>query len=609
MTSKISFRDVIVALKEHAFKKNPYPLIMSFEMHCDLRAQHKVVDILQSEIGDMIYVIPDDFKSYEYYPSPESLKNKFIIKGKGKLIQKDQIKNHLTSSPKLDQIKLDLDEIQPKQNQPEEIEPELNDLKLEYDEHFSVADSSFDSQLDPFDSPSKNIYETMNFEDITPANKKIVARNVFSDDDDNIFAKIKNTNLNSTLLSGNLLTVRRPTQREDSTDYYPLMSLPQSSSHHINQIKLKVNGADELKLDDNSFDDVANQKLYDRMLSLNVNHYFNNRPGYSVKFLMSPTNSEQNNQLNFQTDQHASADKALNGSVSHVKRHSQVHHLDKKSNAKTIKVLPELNGLYAMIGRKMDFSSGRKVWEISSLHEGKISKLYKNRHKAIVDFHKKFLTRIYPMGSRIDSSNYNPTIAWATGSQLVALNFQTNDEPMLLNYAKFIANGNTGYVLKPRYLRHNTLQEQDLSCYPRHMKRPIKKLTVRVISGQQIRPDNYKSSEIIDPYVEVRIHGLELDEQNNSNHRTQTIKDNGFHPYWGAKENANIFEFNLCAPDFCTLVFQIFDEDMVGRDKIGWYPIEFNNIQQGYRVVPVLNARMQPIKHSYIFCHISIANL
>lgn len=38
---------------------------------------------------------------------------------------------------------------------------------------------------------------------------------------------------------------------------------------------------------------------------------------------------------------------------------------------------------------------------------------------------------------------------------MVALNFQTYDAPMQLNYGKFSANGGCGYVLKPQVLRED----------------------------------------------------------------------------------------------------------------------------------------------------------
>ena len=64
------------------------------------------------------------------------------------------------------------------------------------------------------------------------------------------------------------------------------------------------------------------------------------------------------------------------------------------------------------------------------------------------------LVRIYPAGSRVDSSNYDPRPHWACGAQMVALNFQTLDRGLQFNLAKFDDNGRTGYLLKPPFLRH-----------------------------------------------------------------------------------------------------------------------------------------------------------
>ena len=43
-------------------------------------------------------------------------------------------------------------------------------------------------------------------------------------------------------------------------------------------------------------------------------------------------------------------------------------------------------------------------------------------------YNKQQLSRIYPKGTRVDSSNYNPQVFWNAGCQLVALNFQTIGE-------------------------------------------------------------------------------------------------------------------------------------------------------------------------------------
>ena len=42
-------------------------------------------------------------------------------------------------------------------------------------------------------------------------------------------------------------------------------------------------------------------------------------------------------------------------------------------------------------------------------------------------FHNTRLSRIYPKGSRVDSSNYEPQFCWNVGFQMVALNYQVEN--------------------------------------------------------------------------------------------------------------------------------------------------------------------------------------
>lgn len=72
--------------------------------------------------------------------------------------------------------------------------------------------------------------------------------------------------------------------------------------------------------------------------------------------------------------------------------------------------------------------------------------------RAFIGLTRKRLLRIYPKGSRIGSSNYNPVLYWAGGAQIVALNTQYAGPETDLNEAMFRDNGCAGYVLKPHFL-------------------------------------------------------------------------------------------------------------------------------------------------------------
>ena len=55
---------------------------------------------------------------------------------------------------------------------------------------------------------------------------------------------------------------------------------------------------------------------------------------------------------------------------------------------------------------------------MSSFGEAKALKFAKMDTLAILQYNQRQLSRIYPAGARIDSSNYNPVILWNVGCQL-----------------------------------------------------------------------------------------------------------------------------------------------------------------------------------------------
>ncbi|PIO00678.1 hypothetical protein AB205_0083920 [Aquarana catesbeiana] len=63
-----------------------------------------------------------------------------------------------------------------------------------------------------------------------------------------------------------------------------------------------------------------------------------------------------------------------------------------------------------------------KYYEMSSFVE---TKALEQLTKSPMEYNKKQLSRIYPKGTRVDSSNYMPQVFWNAGCQMAALNFQT----------------------------------------------------------------------------------------------------------------------------------------------------------------------------------------
>lgn len=104
------------------------------------------------------------------------------------------------------------------------------------------------------------------------------------------------------------------------------------------------------------------------------------------------------------------------------------------------------------------FEAPRHYWQMSSFDETKAAQLCMIRSSAekFISHNRCYLSRIYPKGIRVLSSNYDPIPLWLAGCQMVALNYQAHDKPLAFNRALFRANGQCGYVLKPLELLKGT---------------------------------------------------------------------------------------------------------------------------------------------------------
>ena len=65
---------------------------------------------------------------------------------------------------------------------------------------------------------------------------------------------------------------------------------------------------------------------------------------------------------------------------------------------------------------------------MSSMVETQATTLLKAFPVDFVNYNKRQLSRVYPKGTRLESSNFMPQVYWNAGCQLVALNFQTLGE-------------------------------------------------------------------------------------------------------------------------------------------------------------------------------------
>ncbi|XP_061620341.1 1-phosphatidylinositol 4,5-bisphosphate phosphodiesterase beta-3 isoform X1 [Phyllopteryx taeniolatus] len=222
----------------------------------------------------------------------------------------------------------------------------------------------------------------------------------------------------------------------------------------------------------------------------------------------------------------------------------------------------------------------RKFFEMSSFVETKGMDTLKNSPIEFVEYNKNQLSRIYPKGTRVDSSNYMPQLFWNVGCQMVALNFQTLDLPMQLNTGVFEYNGHSGYLLKPEFMRRT---DKHFDPFTENIVDGIVANTVKVkvISGQ------FLSDKKVGVYVEVDVFGLPTDTKRK--YRTKNSNGNSLDPVW----DDDAFVFNkVVLPTLASLRIAVFEEN--GK-FIGHRILPVSAIRPGYHYINLKNELNQPL--------------
>lgn len=195
----------------------------------------------------------------------------------------------------------------------------------------------------------------------------------------------------------------------------------------------------------------------------------------------------------------------------------------------------------------------------------------------MLDHTKLQLARIYPNGSRVSSTNYNPQVYWNHGCQLVALNYQTaSSVPLQLQLGRFERNGRCGYALKPKCLTesHFDFNPSHSALIPNCL---AYSLAVEVLSGEFLGP---KSCQ---PIVEIAVYGLAADTK--KDFKTRPCRGKGMAPSW-ASDNKAVFE-KIILPQIAMVYISCTDNS--GGNSLGWACIPLDTLRQGFRYIRLNN--------------------
>eukprot|EP01102_Stenamoeba_stenopodia_P008926 TRINITY_DN260_c0_g4_i1.p1 TRINITY_DN260_c0_g4~~TRINITY_DN260_c0_g4_i1.p1 ORF type:complete len:836 (-),score=253.01 TRINITY_DN260_c0_g4_i1:132-2639(-) len=284
---------------------------------------------------------------------------------------------------------------------------------------------------------------------------------------------------------------------------------------------------------------------------------------------------------------------------------------------KEIKVSAALSSLIHLSTKKLKLNEPGNSWEMSSFSENGIGSYAKNKPNELVKYLQRQLLRIYPKGTRVDSSNYMPLTSWNVGAQIVALNFQDDEgKPLHLNQTKFSDNGGSGYLLKPQFM----LQKEAPRSAMRISSFPETILLIEVVAASRLPTDGggitQTESSLIDPYVLLELFGAPKDEKR---FKSKIVMNNGYNPTWREQ-----FCFPLYYPELALLYLTVKSGDMKqasgksiaaskdavmnanirGSKKRYVAGLPVSAMREGSRVITLKNKKFEPLQESKLIVNI-----
>lgn len=354
---------------------------------------------------------------------------------------------------------------------------------------------------------------------------------------------------------------------------------------------------------------------------------------------MSPVEKNPVSQFNGRAHIHGSTAASISSATedSDGRETSLAREPKKKRQSSIVQSLGEL-GVYARGTRfKYDFhaAESKRHNHIFSLAERTFAKVCNSRDlKDELERHNmRYFMRVYPSNFRVNSSNFDPLTFWRRGVQMVALNWQTYDQPMQLNNAMFAAgNDRTGYVLKPLELRRkahsmDVFPDGDSTSTTAKEKKLVA-FSIEVVSAQQLpRAKGTNQDQGIAPYIELETFcaddkakgvasgegGMDASARNGmfglgSPHRRRTkiVPSNGYSPVFHDKLTVRL------ETKFPSLVFVRFTvrNSHDGRSyadrngALATFTAKLSSLQEGYRHLPLLDNNGEKFMFSTLFCKI-----
>ncbi|KAL7443966.1 hypothetical protein ACHAXH_009876 [Discostella pseudostelligera] len=252
---------------------------------------------------------------------------------------------------------------------------------------------------------------------------------------------------------------------------------------------------------------------------------------------------------------------------------------------KSVKIAPELTKLTFLHGTKFhtwEESMSSLPHHMHSFSESRVMTLFKrNQQQKWVIYNQTHISRAFPSGTRIDSSNFSPILAWSAGCQMAALNIQTPDEALFVNGGRFRENGGVGYVLKPSIL----MMKEEIEPRSTHLK-------VKILSGSCLpKPKGLSFGECINPYVKITLFDCHDGKEVYSSQATKAVFNNGFSPIWNFEDT---FHLDVKNSSVAVMQFTVWNKNSLPKDDevIASASVPISCMRQGIRSVQLFDENM-----------------
>ncbi|ORY67296.1 PLC-like phosphodiesterase [Pseudomassariella vexata] len=262
--------------------------------------------------------------------------------------------------------------------------------------------------------------------------------------------------------------------------------------------------------------------------------------------------------------------------------------------------------------KSFDSPAAKVPSHIFSISEKRILELHSTKHSHMFTHNRDFFMRAFPKGLRFDSSNLDPSLFWRKGVQMVAMNWQSWDEGMMLNEAMF--SGENGWVLKPPGYRSEDVATSQADAIPHRSL----DLRITFLAGQHIPlPEgtgigiSSGNTRSFRPFVKCELHVEKPEERSGASiegggrahdeWKQKTAPGKTDHPDFGSK---NIMEFvgiPKVVEQLSFVRFKVEDDAprlvSINRDPFAaWACIRLDRLRPGYRFIHLIDPKGNPTR-------------